>query len=108
MKKIIIAFTIASSFSVMARAETYKNSTGCVVDKQNFNRVEDYNVYKGNLQDGIMYINDGSYAAFQYCNNYKNNKFTIVNKPWGTKITLTCRNQQNGWALTRGRIELDL
>jgi hypothetical protein len=90
MKKLFALLAIFSSFAsfssmgAISKTEYYKNRDGCVVSTYSYlnfehKKVRNFHVvYTGKdgleLQDGIVYLEDGSYGALGYCNDVKSDK----------------------------------
>ena len=106
MKKLLSVLALISSFSVMAN-EVYKNNTGCNVEKETRANGVVFYVDSNNKHEVVGIANDYSFGTFVYCDDKAMN-INYVEGSKGTGILIYCSAHENGHAVTRGRVDIDI
>jgi hypothetical protein len=107
MKTTIWALTFLTTLSAFASTTTFTNNSGCTVEVESRRNGVIYYVSQGNKNEVVGITNDLATGTFVYCddsalhiNSYEGKK--------GTGILMSCSEHQNGNAITRGRVDIDI
>ena len=107
MKTTILTLTFLTMLSAFASATTYTNNSGCIVEVEIRKNGVIYYVSQGNKSEVVGITNDLASGTFVYCDDSALQINTYQGRK-GTGIIMSCSEHQNGNAITRGRVDIDI
>jgi hypothetical protein len=107
MKTTILALAFLTTFSAFANTTTYSNNQGCTVEVESRKNGVIYYVSKGNKNEVVGVTNDLTSGTFVYCDDSVLHINSFEGKK-GIGILMSCSEHQNGHAVTRGRVDIDI
>ncbi len=107
MRSISLVLIFFTTLSAIASSTTYTNDSDCTVEVESHKNGTIYYVSQGNKNEVVGITNDFTSGSFVYCDDSVLQINYFEGKK-GTGIMMSCNEHQNGNAVTRGRVDIDI